>query len=271
MNETTLTPYLRDIREYPLLSHEDEVGLIKQYRQGSKIAAEKLVTSNLRFVISIAKRYQYLGMPLSDLISEGNIGLLNAIGQFDETRGVKFSSYASWLIKRQIFQALADKSKMVRMPIKRVLALLKQYRKLNQLSSDLRNHDVANETLKHLDQKIDKVKRKLNTSHPYLSLDAPLLKNDETNSFIDFISEDEDKRPDKLVSHKLDRDIAFRAIEQLREREKTILKLYYGLGDAQKSHTLKEIGEQFGITRERVRQIKEQAINKLRDSLHVRN
>lgn len=229
------------------------------------------MTSNLRFVVSIAKRYQHLGLPLSDLISEGNIGLMNAIGQFDETRGVKFSSYASWLIKRQIFQALADKSKMVRIPIKRVLALLKQYRKLHQLSSDLQNHDVTNETLRHIERKIDGVKRKLNTSYPYLSLDAPLLNNDETSTFVDFITEDEEKQPDKLVFQKIDRDIVFRAIEQLKDREKTIMKLYYGLEEDQESHTLKEIGEQFGITRERVRQIKEQAINKLRESLHVNN
>ncbi len=271
MNESTLTPYLKDIREYPLLTHEDEIGLIKQSREGSETAVEKLVTSNLRFVVSIAKKYQHLGLPLSDLISEGNIGLINAIEQFDETRGVKFSSYASWLIKRQIFQALADKSKMVRIPIKRVLALLKQYRKLNQLSSNLQHHDVTSDTLRQIEKKIDGVKRKLNTSYPYLSLDAPLLANDETNAFIDFISEDEEKRPDRVVFEKIDRDLVFRAIEQLNDREKIILKRYYGLEDDQEPHTLKEIGKQFGITRERVRQIKEQAINRLRESLHVQN
>lgn len=270
MNNTALAPYLRDIRNYPLLTHEDEVSLVKQFREGSETATEKLVTSNLRFVVSIAKKYQHLGLPLSDLINEGNIGLMNAIDQFDETRGVKFSSYASWLIKRQIFQALADKSKIVRIPIKRVLALLKQNRKLHQLSSQLRQHDTHSETLRHLDQQIEVIKRKLNATYPYLSLDAPLLSDDETNSFIDFISEDEEKRPDRIVLQKMDRDFVYRSLSDLSERERKIVELYYGLYD-QESHTLKEIGLEFGITRERVRQIKENAINKLRNSLHVHN
>ncbi|MBD3307377.1 sigma-70 family RNA polymerase sigma factor [candidate division KSB3 bacterium] len=270
MRETTLSPYLRDIRHYPLLSHEDEVSLIKQFRAGSDHAAEKLITSNLRFVVSIAKKYQHLGLPLSDLINEGNIGLINAIEQFDETRGVKFSSYASWLIKRQIFQALADKSKIVRIPIKRVLALLKQNRKLHQLSSQLQQYDTSSETLRHLENKIDGIKRKLNSSYPYLSLDAPLVSDDDTNSFVDFISDDEDRQPDHLVLKKMDQDIIQRAITDLGERERTIIELYYGLHQ-EEPKTLKEIGEIFGITRERVRQIKENAIEKLRQSLHVQN
>ena len=150
--ETTLSPYLKNIRHYPLLTHEDEVHLIQQFRAGDRWAADKLVTSNLRFVVSIAKKYQHLGLPLADLINEGNIGLINAIDQFDETRGVKFSSYASWLIKRQIFQALADKSKIVRIPIKRVLSLLKQHRQLAQLSRQLRQNDASNDTLHHLEK-----------------------------------------------------------------------------------------------------------------------
>ncbi len=270
MNDTTLSPYLRDIRNYPLLSHADEVVLIKQFREGSDQAAEKLVTSNLRFVVSIAKKYQHLGLPLSDLINEGNIGLINAIDQFDETRGVKFSSYASWLIKRQIFQALADKSKIVRIPIKRVLSLLKQNRSLHQLSSHLRQHDTNTETLRHIEKKIEGIKRRLNASYPYLSLDAPLVSEGDTNSFIDFISEDEEKRPDRLVFQKMDQDFVYRALIDLNEREKTIIELYYGLYN-QEPKTLKEIGLMFGITRERVRQIKEHAIDKLRQTLHIQN
>ena len=270
MDSTTLYPYLKDIRNYPLLSHEDEVHLIQAFRAGSDQAAEKLVTSNLRFVVSIAKKYQHLGLPLPDLINEGNIGLLNAIEQFDETRGVKFSSYASWLIKRQIFQALADKSKIVRMPIKRVLALLKQNRKLRQLSKQLRQNDASSDTLRHLEQQIDGVKRKLHSSYPYLSLDAPLLAGDETNSFVDFISDDEDKQPDRLVLQKMDQDFVYRALEELNDRERTIIEMYYGL-HVQEPQTLKQIGDLFGVTRERIRQIKEQAIEKLRQSLHVSN
>ncbi len=270
MNDPTLSPYLRNIRNYPLLSHEDEVVLIKQFRAGANSAAEKLVTSNLRFVVSIAKKYQHLGLPLSDLINEGNIGLINAIGQFDETRGVKFSSYASWLIKRQIFQALADKSKMIRIPIKRVLSLLKQHRNLHQLSSHLRQHDTNSDTLCQLEKKIDHIKRKLNASYPYLSLDAPLVSEDDTNSFIDFICEDEERRPDRIVFQKMDQDFVYCALEELNAREKTIIISYYGLNN-QEPKTLKEIGLVFGITRERVRQIKEHAIDKLRQSLHVQN
>jgi RNA polymerase primary sigma factor len=270
MSDATLSPYLKDIRNYPLLSHEDEVSLIKQFRQGSDLAAEKLVTSNLRFVVSIAKKYQHLGLPLSDLINEGNIGLINAIDQFDETRGVKFSSYASWLIKRQIFQALADKSKIVRIPIKRILSLLKQYRSLHQLANQLRQYDTNSDTLRQLDKKIDNIKRKLNSSYPYLSLDAPLVSDDDTNSFVDFISEDEDKQPDRIVLQKVDQDFVYRSLTDLNDRERTIIELYYGLKN-QEPKTLKEIGEIYGITRERVRQIKENAINKLRQSLHVQN
>ncbi len=270
MNDATLSPYLRDIRNYPLLSHEDEVSLIKAFRDGSDRAAEKLVTSNLRFVVSIAKKYQHLGLPLSDLINEGNIGLINAIDQFDETRGVKFSSYASWLIKRQIFQALADKSKIVRIPIKRVLSLLKQHRKLVQLSKQLRQNDVDRETIYYIEKRIDRIKRKLNASYPYLSLDAPLVADDDANSFMDFISEDEDKQPDRIVLRKMDQDFVHRALSDLSDRERTIIEMYYGLYN-QEPKTLKEIGGIFGITRERVRQIKEHAIEKLRESLHVQN
>lgn len=268
--DTTLSPYLRNIRNYPLLSHEDEVHLIQQFRAGDKWAAEKLVTSNLRFVVSIAKKYQHLGLPLADLINEGNIGLMNAIDQFDETRGVKFSSYASWLIKRQIFQALADKSKMVRIPIKRVLALLKQHRKLVQLSKQLRQYDASNDTLRHIEQQIERIKRKLNASYPYLSLDAPLVSEGDTNSFMDFISEDEALRPDRLVFKKLDHDFVRRSLTDLTSRERTIVEMYYGL-NREDPKTLKTIGQKFGITRERVRQIKEHAIEKLRQSLHVQN
>jgi RNA polymerase primary sigma factor len=261
MNDLTLSPYLKDIRNYPLLSHEDEVSLIKEFRDGANWAAEKLVTSNLRFVVSIAKRYQHLGLPLSDLINEGNIGLINAIDQFDETRGVKFSSYASWLIKRQIFQALADKSKIVRIPIKRVLFLLKQHRKMTQLSQQLRQNNASMDTLGHLENQLEGIKRKLHASYPYLSLDAPLLADDETNSFKDFISEDEAKRPDRIVLQRLDREFACQALTELEPRERKIVELYYGLHE-QEPQTLKEIGELFGITRERVRQIKEHAIEK---------
>jgi len=270
MNTTTLSPYLRDIRKYPLLSHEDEVSLIQQYRNGESWAGEKLVTSNLRFVVSIAKRYQHLGLPLSDLINEGNIGLIHAIGQFDETRGVKFSSYASWLIKRQIFQALADKSKIVRIPIKRVLSLLKQHRKLHELSGQLQEHDADSETLRHLDKRIENIKRKLNANYPYLSLDAPLMSDDDKSSFVDFVPEDEEKQPDRIVLQKVDQDFVRRSLSDLNGRERTIVEMYYGLQD-EEPKTLKEIGEIFGITRERVRQIKENAINKLRQSLHVQN
>jgi len=270
METTTLTPYLRDIRQYPLLSQEDEVSLIQQSRKGSHNAAEQLITSNLRFVVSIAKRYQHLGLPLADLINEGNIGLMNAIGQFDETRGVKFSSYASWLIKRQIFQALADKSKIVRIPIKRVLSLLKQHRKLHELSNELGQRDTDTETLRYIELHLETIKRKLNASYPYLSLDAPLVADDDANSFVDFISEDEERRPDRVVLQKMDQDLAYRALTGLNGREREIVEMYYGLNDHEPK-TLKEIGEKFGITRERVRQIKENAINKLRQSLHVHN
>jgi len=268
--ETTLSPYLRDIRHYPLLSHEDEVQLIQQLRLGHSWAAEKLVTSNLRFVVSIAKKYQHLGLPLADLINEGNIGLINAIDQFDETRGVKFSSYASWLIKRQIFQALADKSKIVRIPIKRVLSLLKQHRKLVQLSKQLRQYDSSNDTLRHIEKQMEHIKRKLNASYPYLSLDAPLVMNDDTSSFMDFVSEDEENQPDRIVFRKMDQDFVRRALSDLTDRERTIVVMYYGLNN-EEPQTLKNIGEVFGITRERVRQIKEHAIDKLRQSLHVHN
>ncbi|MDY0096539.1 MAG: RNA polymerase sigma factor RpoD/SigA [Candidatus Vecturithrix sp.] len=270
MNTTTLSPYLRDIRKYRLLSHEDEVALIQRFRKGDHYAGEELVTSNLRFVVSIAKRYQHLGLPLSDLINEGNIGLIHAIDQFDETRGVKFSSYASWLIKRQIFQALADKSKIVRVPIKRVLSLLKQHRTLNELSGQLQEHDVDSETLRHLEIQIESIKRKLNANYPYLSLDAPLMSEDDKNTFVDFVSEDEEKRPDRIVLQKIDQDFVRRSLSDLTQRERTIIEMYYGLQD-EEPRTLKEIGEVFGITRERVRQIKEHAINKLRQSLHVQN
>jgi RNA polymerase primary sigma factor len=219
MNTTTLSPYLGEIRKYRLLSHEDEVALIQRFRKGDHYAGEELVTSNLRFVVSIAKRYQHSGLPLSDLINEGNIGLIHAIDQFDETRGVKFSSYASWLIKRQIFQALADKSKIVRVPIKRVLSLLKQHRTLNELSGQLQEHDVDSETLRHLEIQIESIKRKLNANYPYLSLDARYVRGDK---ILLNCSEDEEQRRTQCLA-KIDQTL-YVVMSDLTQRERTIIE-----------------------------------------------
>ncbi|MBD3305786.1 sigma-70 family RNA polymerase sigma factor [candidate division KSB3 bacterium] len=266
MSETTLNPYFKALQHYPPMSHEDEVALIHRFREGDDTAAEKLVTSHLRFVVTIAKGYQYLGLPLADLINEGNVGLLRALYKFDETRGIKFSSYASWLIKRQIFQAVVDQSKMVRIPTKQILALLKQRRKLQLLASQLRHHDVNTETLRHVEQKIDRIKRQLHTTSPsYLSLDAP-ISEENPHAFTDLMTADDATQPDEVVSRKIHQEFLYQGLSELDERERTIIELYYGLY-AQQPQTLKEIGQQFRITRERVRQIKEKALDKLRKAL----
>jgi RNA polymerase primary sigma factor len=270
MNIATLTPYLRDIQAYPSLSREDEIALFKKCRKGDNRASEQLVTSNLRVVVNIARQYQHLGLPLPDLISEGSIGLINAIDQFDETRGVRFASFAAWLVKRQIFHALADTAKLVKLPVKQLLSLRHEYKKLQALAQQLRHSEASLETIKHLEKKIARITRKLDATTPFLSLDAPLMEDETRKSFKDVLPEDEDRRPDRIACQKIDQDYVHRALAELDERERTVLELYYGLR-GQEPKSLQEIGTGFGLSRERVRQIKQGAIDKLRRSLHVRN
>ncbi len=266
----TLTPYLKSIQRYPSLSREDEVSLFKQFHQGDDQAAETLITANLRVVVNIARQYQHMGLPLPDLINEGSIGLITAIGQFDEDRGIRFASFAMWLVKRQIFHALADTAKLVKLPVKQLLALRHEHKKLQRLAKQLRRNGASQETIKHLERRMARITREMDASKPYLSLDAPLMSDDTQKSFKDVLPEDEERRPDRLVCRKIDQDYVHRALEELDGRERAIIEMYYGLHD-QEPKSLQEIGNVFDLSRERVRQIKEEAIESLRTSLHVKN
>lgn len=267
---TTLTPYLKNIQRYPSLSREDEVGLFKQFHQGDEQAAETLITANLRVVVNIAKQYQHMGLPLADLINEGSIGLMTAIQQFDETRGVRFASFAMWIVKRQIFHALADTAKLVKLPVKQLLALRHEHKKLQRLVKQLRRNGASQETIARLERRIARIHRDMDASKPYLSLDAPLMADETQKSFKDVLPEDEDLRPDRLACRKIDQDYVRRAVQELDERERAIIERYYGFG-GQKPQSLQTIGKAFGLSRERVRQIKHEAIERLRASLHVQN
>lgn len=270
MSSGGLSPYLKHIQQYPVLSRDEEYSLIKRFKKGDGQAREKLVTANLRLVIAVAKRYQYQGLSFADLISEGSIGLINAAKQFDESRGVRFSSFAIWLIRRQIFHAIANTAQIVRLPMKQVLSLRHQYRDLKRLADQLRQNEASYETIRYIERRIGGIKRKLNAASPYVSLDAPYISGNDVRPFVEFLPEDIDKRPDRIACQNIDQGFVRRALLDLGERERKIIELYYGF-HGEEPRTLQEIGKIFELTRERVRQIKAEAIEKLQQTLHVRN
>jgi RNA polymerase primary sigma factor len=261
-DEGSLDLYLKEISRYPLITREEEARLARRIRDGDPEALDKLCRSNLRFVVSVAKKYQNQGVALSDLINEGNLGLIRAAHKFDETKGIKFISYAVWWIRQAILQALAEQSRIVRVPLNRAGTLHRIGRRSNALLQELGREPSAEEIAKGMDISLEEVRKTLSISQAHLSLDAPLTPG-EDNKLLDYLPDEFNPSPDESAFDTALREAISDSLDGLKPREAKILRLYYGL-DGNEAMTLEEIGSVLGITRERVRQIKEKALNRLR-------
>lgn len=265
----SLDKYLQEIGKVDLLSPEDEIQLAIKIRRGDRSAFEQLTKANLRFVVSVAKQYQNQGLSLGDLINEGNLGLIKAASRFDETRGFKFISYAVWWIRQSILQALAEQSRIVRLPLNRVGTLNKIGKAFSSLEQEYEREPNSSELANELQMDIDEVAEALKISGRHISMDAPLTQGDE-NRLLDLIENEEHPAPDHLLmSESLKAEID-RILSTLSNREAEVIKFYFGL-NKEHSLTLEEIGERFNLTRERVRQIKEKAIRRLRHASRCKN
>ena len=261
-DEGSLDQYLRDISAYPLITREEETVLARLIRVNDQEALDKLVRSNLRFVVSVAKKYQNQGVSLADLINEGNLGLIRAAHKFDETKGIKFISYAVWWIRQAILQALAEQSRIVRVPLNRAGALHRIGKRASVLRQELGREATHAEIADGMDITVDEVAKTMSISQAHLSLDAPMSPG-EDNKLLDYIADTINPTPDELTFEKALTEAIEESLSDLKEREAKILRLYFGL-DGSEPMTLEEIGELLGITRERVRQIKEKALSRLR-------
>ncbi len=257
----SLDKYLQEIGKEELITVEEEVELAQRIRKGDQKALEKLTRANLRFVVSVAKQYQNQGLSLPDLINEGNLGLIKAAEKFDETRGFKFISYAVWWIRQSILQALAEQSRIVRLPLNQVGSLNKINKAYSRFEQENERKPSPEELADTLELPADKVADTLRVSGRHISVDAPFVEG-EDNSLLDVLVNDDSPIADRsLINESLATEIE-RALATLTERERDIIRLFFGIGC--QDMTLEEIGEKFGLTRERVRQIKEKAIRRLR-------
>ncbi|MFC3414545.1 MAG: sigma-70 family RNA polymerase sigma factor [Bacteroidota bacterium] len=258
----SLDKYLQEIGKVDLLTADEEVVLAKRIREGDQLALEKLTKANLRFVVSVAKQYQNQGLSLGDLINEGNLGLIKAAQRFDETRGFKFISYAVWWIRQSILQALAEQSRIVRLPLNRVGSLNKISKTFSELEQKFEREPSPEELAEVLEVTASEVVDTMKISGRHVSMDAPFVQGEE-NSLLDVLENDGDEKPDdELMNDSLRKEVQ-RALSTLTQREADVITLYFGLNGEQ-AMTLEEIGEKFNLTRERVRQIKEKAIRRLR-------
>ncbi len=258
----SLDKYLQEIGKVDLLTADEEVILAKRIREGDQLALEKLTKANLRFVVSVAKQYQNQGLSLGDLINEGNLGLIKAAQRFDETRGFKFISYAVWWIRQSILQALAEQSRIVRLPLNRVGSLNKISKTFSELEQKFEREPSPEELAEVLEVTASEVVDTMKISGRHVSMDAPFVQGEE-NSLLDVLENDSDEKPDDgLMTDSLRKEVQ-RALSTLTQREADVISLYFGLNGEQ-AMTLEEIGEKFSLTRERVRQIKEKAIRRLR-------
>jgi RNA polymerase primary sigma factor len=267
----SLDRYLQEIGKVDLITADQEIELAIRIREGDQAALETLTKANLRFVVSVAKQFQNKGLPLSDLINEGNIGLIKAAKKFDETRGFKFISYAVWWIKQSIMQAIADQSRMVRLPLNRVGALTKISKASSALEQEFERSPSTEEIAKQLEMDVNDVAYALKVSGRHVSVDAPFSQSDnDKSSLLDVISNNEQPDPDdELMTSSLKNDIES-SLGTLTEREAEVIRLYFGI-NSEYSATLEEIGEMLNLTRERVRQIKEKALGRLRHSSRSKN
>ena len=258
----SLDKYLQEIGKVELISAEEEVELAQRIKQGDNIALEKLTKSNLRFVVSVAKQYQNQGLSLPDLINEGNLGLIKAAQRFDETRGFKFISYAVWWIRQSILQALAEQSRIVRLPLNKIGSINKINKTYAKLEQEFEREPNAEEIAEVLEITEQEVKESMKNAGRHISMDAPLVQ-DEDNTMYDVLKSEEAPTPETELLYESLRKEIDRAISTLTQREQDVVRLYFGLNGSHPM-TLEEIGEKFDLTRERVRQIKEKAIRRLK-------
>ena len=260
----SLDKYLQEIGKVDLLTPDEEVILAQKIRDGDQLSLERLTKANLRFVVSVAKQYQNQGLSLGDLINEGNFGLIKAAQRFDETRGFKFISYAVWWIRQSILQALAEQSRIVRLPLNRVGSLNKISKTFSELEQKFEREPSPEELAEVLEISANEVVDTMKISGRHVSVDAPFVQGEE-NSLLDVLENDTEIRPDQeLMNDSLRREV-LRALSTLTQREAEVIMFYFGLNGEQ-AMTLEEIGEKFNLTRERVRQIKEKAIRRLRQT-----
>ena len=264
----SLDKYLQEIGKVDLITAEEEVELAQKIRAGDENALDKLTKANLRFVVSVAKQYQNQGLTLPDLINEGNLGLIKAARRFDETRGFKFISYAVWWIRQSILQALAEQSRIVRLPLNKIGSINKINKMYAFLEQANERVPSAEELAKELDMTVSDVKESMKNSGRHVSMDAPLVEGEDSNLY-DVLRSGESPNPDKNLLHESLRTEIERALETLTPREADVVRLYFGLGEKH-AMTLEEIGETFDLTRERVRQIKEKAIRRLKHTSRSR-
>ena len=257
----SLDKYLQEIGREELISVSEEVELAQRIRKGDHQALEKLTRANLRFVVSVAKQYQNQGLSLPDLINEGNLGLIRAAQKFDETRGFKFISYAVWWIRQSILQALAEQSRIVRLPLNQVGSLNKITKELSKFEQENERRPSPEELAERLGMPVDKISDTLKVSGRHISVDAPFV-DGEDNSLLDVLPNDDSPMADQSLNQESISKEVDRALKQLYDREREIIKMFFGIGYPEM--TLEEIGEKFDLTRERVRQIKEKAIKRLK-------
>ncbi|NNE56124.1 MAG: sigma-70 family RNA polymerase sigma factor [Flavobacteriales bacterium] len=260
----SLDKYLQEIGRVDLITAEEEVELARRIKQGDQVALEKLTKANLRFVVSVSKQYQNQGLSLPDLINEGNLGLIKAAQRFDETRGFKFISYAVWWIRQSILQALAEQSRIVRLPLNKIGSINKINKAFAKLEQEYERPPTAAELAEVLEMTLDEVKQSLKNAGRHVSMDAPLKDGDDSSSTMyDVLSTGDSPSPDQeLMTESLRKEIE-RSLRTLTTREADVIRLYFGL-NGEHPMTLEEIGERFDLTRERVRQIKEKAIRRLK-------
>lgn len=260
----SLDKYLNEISKVEMISPSEEVELAKRIKEDDQKALEKLVTANLRFVVSVAKQYQNQGLTLGDLINEGNLGLIKAAQRFDETRGFKFISYAVWWIRQSILQALADQSRLVRLPLNKVGSLSKIGSAASELEQKFEREATTDEIASKLELASDEVETTLSSSGRHLSIDAPINEEEDAN-LLTLLPNDQEPNPDKTLLHEsLQKEIS-RVINILPDKEREIIKLFFGL-EGNPPHSYEDISAAVNLTRERVRQIKEKALRKLRKS-----
>ncbi|MGI4020035.1 MAG: sigma-70 family RNA polymerase sigma factor [Janthinobacterium lividum] len=257
----SLDKYLHEIGKVDLITAEEEVILAQKIREGDQAALERLTKTNLRFVVSVAKQYQNQGLTLGDLINEGNLGLIKAAKRFDETKGFKFISYAVWWIRQSILQAIAEQSRIVRLPLNQVGSLSKISKAFSKLEQEYEREPSPEELADTLETTVDKISDTLSNSGRHVSMDAPFV-NGEENTLLDVLGNKEPNTDSLLIDESLSEEIR-RSLSSLTEREREILLLFFGLGGTS-PYSLEEIGEKFNLTRERVRQIKDKALQRLR-------
>ena len=265
-NQDSINKYFQDISKYELITTDEEIELTRRIRNGDLNALKKLVTANLRFVVSVAKQYQNQGLSLEDLINEGNIGLIKAAERFDETKGFKFISYAVWWIRQKIVQAIAEQNRIVRLPLNRVSSINKINKAISELEQQFHREPMDNEIADLVEISEDNVKISKRIKSSHLSLDSPLRESDDKDSCLnDLLNINNIANPDKsLMDESLKQEINL-ALHIISEREATVINSYFGL-NGNKSHSLSEIGDMMGLTQERVRQLKDSGIRKLKKS-----